>query len=251
MSNTIVDPLTTTPSAGLSESERVLDTFIAPSKTFHDLLRSAAWWVPFVLMILGSVSVAYTVDRQVGFQRVTEIQMHQSPAREEQINKLPPDQKAQALARGAAVTKYTTYYGVPVILIIFFAVYALILWGSFNFGLGAQTSYKQVFALTFYAALPYLIRSLLTIVTLALGSNTDSFDQQNPVGTNPGYYLTDVAPWLHTLLSRFDLIDVWSLVLIVLGMSILARKSLAQSATVVVGLWCLMTVLLVGLKAVF
>jgi hypothetical protein len=30
--------------APLSEFERIIDTFIAPSKTFTDLRRSAAWW---------------------------------------------------------------------------------------------------------------------------------------------------------------------------------------------------------------
>ena len=30
---------------GLSEVERVVDTFIAPTKTFTDILRSASWWL--------------------------------------------------------------------------------------------------------------------------------------------------------------------------------------------------------------
>ena len=30
----------------LSQTERVVDTFLAPTKTFADVLRSASWWLP-------------------------------------------------------------------------------------------------------------------------------------------------------------------------------------------------------------
>ena len=38
----------------LSQAERVVDTFVAPRKTFTDIRRSASWWLPFVLMVLSS-----------------------------------------------------------------------------------------------------------------------------------------------------------------------------------------------------
>ena len=36
---------------GLSQVERVVDTFVAPSKTFTDILRSTSWWLPFLLLV--------------------------------------------------------------------------------------------------------------------------------------------------------------------------------------------------------
>ena len=36
---------------GLSQVERVVDTFVAPSKTFADILRSTSWWLPFLIQI--------------------------------------------------------------------------------------------------------------------------------------------------------------------------------------------------------
>ncbi len=41
--------------AGLSEGARLIDTFIAPTKTFTDLRRNASWWAPFALMAIVSV----------------------------------------------------------------------------------------------------------------------------------------------------------------------------------------------------
>lgn len=234
----------------LSEIERVVDTFVAPSKTFTDILRSASWWLPCILMILGSLASAYVVQHQVGFDRVNENQIHSSPKQEDALNQLPPEQRASRMAIGAKITGYISY-GIPVILIIGFAIYALILWGAFNFILGAATTFGQVFATCFYASLPYLLLNLLLILTLYFGGNAESYDYKNPVGTNLGYYMTDAAPWLKALLGRFDLIQLWTVALTVYGMAIVARKTIMQSAVVVVGLWLLMTVFTVGGAALF
>src|SRR6185437_3686991 len=94
---------------------------------------------------------------------------------------LTPEQKAQSVKVQVAVTKYISYGGVALIT-IFLALYSLILWASFNFGLGAKTTYGQVFAVTMYAALPYLVISILTILTLTLGGNAEAYDYKNPVG---------------------------------------------------------------------
>ena len=56
--------------AGLSQVERVVDTFIAPSKTFTDILRSTSWWLPFLLLVVVSLGATVVVDKQVGFERV-------------------------------------------------------------------------------------------------------------------------------------------------------------------------------------
>src|SRR5271170_5371195 len=79
---------------GLSQVERVVDTFVAPSKTFTDILRNTSWWLPFLLATLVSIGVTYTIDRQVGFGRVVENVILDSPKQEEQMQSLQPDQRA-------------------------------------------------------------------------------------------------------------------------------------------------------------
>ena len=63
---------------GLSQVERVLDAFVVPSKTFADILRSTSWWLPFLLAAVVSVGMAFTIDKQVGFDRVVENQIQAS-----------------------------------------------------------------------------------------------------------------------------------------------------------------------------
>jgi hypothetical protein len=237
-------------SPGLSQIERVVDTFVAPSKTFKDILRSASWWLPCVLMVIGSLLSGFVVQKQVGFDRVNENQIHASPKTEDQLNQLPPDQKQQRLAIGAKITGIITY-AIPVIILISMAIYALILWGCFNFVLGSQTTFWQVFAVSFYAALPYLILNVLLIATLYFGGNAEAYDYKNPVGTNPAYFMPDAGPVIKAILGELDVIKLWTLALQVIGMAIIAKKTITQSALVVVGLWAIRVILTVGAAAAF
>ncbi len=109
--------------------------------------------------------------------------------------------------------------------------------GVSTFVLGARTTYGQVFAVSWYAALPYLVTSLLGMITLLSGANVDAYDIRNPVGTNLAYYLPDAPPMVRATLTQADLIHLWSVVLTIIGMSIVAKKSIGQSAAMVVAWW--------------
>jgi len=238
----------TTGGRGLSEVERVADTFIAPSKTFTDILRSTRWWVPFVLMVLVTLGTTVVVDRQVGFERVAENQVHQSPKQEERMSSLTPEQKT-AQFRGMAKGYRYSSYGSFAFILIFVSIEALLFWASFNFGLGAQTTFGQMFAVVMYASLPKLLTGILTIVTLMFGNSADSYDMKNPVGTNAAYFMPDGAPWLKSVLSFFDVIGIWTLILLVIGTAIVARVSMGKAAAVVVGWWAVGMLISVGVAA--
>jgi hypothetical protein len=235
---------------GLSEMERVVDTFVSPTATFNDIRRSASWWLPFVLIALFSTAATFTIDRHVGFARVAENQVQASPSQAEQLASLTPEDRASQMEKRAIGTKYFSY-GLPIFLLLIFAIYSAIILGSFNLALGAKMTYGQVFAVTIYSSLPYLLTSLLTIVTVAFGNNAETFNMQNPVGTNLAYFLPDAAPWLKALLTQFDVIKLWSLVLSVLGFKIVSGKSMGQSAAVVVGWWLLIVLVGVAVAAAF
>ncbi len=245
--DTFAAPPTTT---GLSQAARVVDTFLAPTKTFADIRRNASWWLPFLLLVIGSCCVGLTVQKQVGFERAFVNHLHTTPAQEDQLNQLPPEQKSARIAVSAKVTQGITF-AFPILLAVGFAVYALIMWGIFNFVLGAATTFAQVYAVTWYAALPYLFISLLTIITLLFGGNAENYDYANPIGTNLGYYMPDAGPGLRAVLASFDVIKLWSLVLQVVGMAVIAKKTILQSAVIVVGWFLLLVGVSAGLAAAF
>jgi hypothetical protein len=234
---------------GLNQMERVVDTFVAPTATFKDILRSTSWWLPFVLLLVSSIGTGVVVERQVGFEQVYQNQVRMSPKTQERMADMTPQQRAQGEKISIAATKYFTY-GSFVAITVFLALYSLLLWASFNFGLGARTTFSQVFAVTMYASLPYLLISLLTVLSLCFGGNAEGYDYKNPVATNLAYILPDIAPWMKGLLQSFDIVKLWSVVLQVIGMAIIAKKTIAQSA-VIVGIFWLIGVVVTIAGAAF
>ena len=82
-------------SAPLSEGARVINTFIAPSKTFSDLHRNANWWAPWLLISIFALLFVYAMDRQVTFDQITRNEIARSP-RADQFDKLPAEQQAKS-----------------------------------------------------------------------------------------------------------------------------------------------------------
>jgi hypothetical protein len=233
---------------GLSQVERVVDTFVAPSKTFTDILRSTSWWLPFLLLVLVTLASTVVVEKQVGWERVAENQIRQNPKQEEAMASLTPEQRAGRMQVTAKIYRYTSY-GSFVFILVFVAIFALIYWASFNFGLGAKTTFGQMFAVSMYASLPRLLIGILSILTLLFGNSAESYDMRNPAGTNLAYFMPDSGPALKAALGFFDLIGFWQLVLLVIGTAIVAKVSTGKAAAVVVGWWLLGMLISVGIAA--
>jgi hypothetical protein len=233
---------------GLSQVERVVDTFIAPTKTFTDILRSTSWWLPFLLLVLVTLGSTLTMEKQVGWERVAENQVHQNPKQEEAMANLTPEQRTGRIQVAAKIWRYLSY-GSFALILMFAAIFSLIYWASFNFGLGAKTTFSQMFAVSMYASLPRLLIGVLSILTLLFGNDAESFDAKNPVGTNLAYYMPDSGPALKAALSFFDVIGLWQLVLLVIGMAIVAKVSTGRAAAVVVGWWLLGLLVSVAIAA--
>jgi hypothetical protein len=233
---------------GLSQVERVVDTFIAPKRTFTDILRNTSWWLPFLLLVLVSLGTSAVVEKQVGWERVSENQIHQNPKQEERMASLTADQRATQMRLSGTITRYISY-GSFAFILVFVAIFALIYWASFNFGLGAKTTFGQMFAVCMYASLPRLLTGILSMVTLMFGNSADSYDIRNPVGTNLAYFMPDAGPALKAALSFFDVIGLWQLVLLVIGTAIVAKVSTGKAAAVVVGWWVLGMIISVGIAA--
>jgi hypothetical protein len=226
-------------SAGLSQVERVVDTFVAPTKTFTDIRRNASWWLPFLLSILVSLAFVTSIDRKIGFDQVAQSNVNRSAQTQQRMSALTDAQREQSIHTIAGFTRVVSYL-YPVIGLIFAVICAGILMLTFNFGLGAKASYKEYLAVWFYAGLPFLIKLLLAAIAIFAGVSAEQFDINNPVGTNVGWYLTsDVPLWLRTLFSSADIFTLWVVVLLIIGCSTIARVKRSSAAIVIIGWWVL------------
>src|SRR5450432_4944057 len=124
-------PMPAPESAPLSQGARIVNTFLAPSKTFADLNRSAAWWAPFLLMIVVSTIFVYTAGQKIGFRKIMENQMQAQPKQQERLEKLPADQREQQLEGGAKFTQIISY-AFPVITLLIWLIIATALFVTFK-----------------------------------------------------------------------------------------------------------------------
>lgn len=230
------------PGQGLSQMERVVDAYVAPTKTFTDIRRNASWWLPFLLGIIVSLFFVYAIDRQIGFEQVAQANINRSAAGQQRMNSLPEAQRQQTLHTIAVSTRIISY-SYPVITLIFALLASAILMASFNFGLGASASFKEYLAVWFYAGLPFLIKYLLAAIAIFAGASAEQFDMNNPVGTNIGWYLpSDVPLWVRTVLASVDIFTIWVVILLIIGCATIARVKRSRAAIVVVGWWVLIIV---------
>lgn len=233
----------------LTQAQRVAYTFTAPSKTFNDIRRCASWWLPFLLGALVTYGFVFALQSRVGWDRVAENAMKQNPRAEEQMANASPEQRASILSISKKITM-GALYGSPVLALIAAAVFALVLWGTINFVFGGEATFIQVFAVWMYGTLPLAIKGILIAITLFAGIDPESFNLENPIGTNLGYFLPSETPrWLSTFASSIDLFSLWSYVLVGIGLAIVARVKRSSGLLAVFGWWALLLLIRVGWTA--
>jgi hypothetical protein len=230
--------------APLSEGARLIDTFIAPSKTFTDIRRNASWWAPWILTSIFSVVFMYAVGSQIGFEQVSKNQIAHSK-QADQFEKLPPDQQASRLQTSAKIIKVFAY-GSPVFILFYALISTLILWATFKVAAGAETTFGQAYAIGMYAWLPGLVGAILGIVSLYAGVNPEGFDMNNPVGTNLAYYLDPetTGKFLRGMASSLDVLTIWTLILTGIGYACTSKVKKSTAITIVVAwylVWKLLT----------
>ena len=234
----------------LTEVERVVDTFVAPSKTFTDIRRNANWVVPWLLMSIFGLALVFVVDRKLGMQTAYENQLRLSPKQWDKYDQLPPDQKATQMRVGTTITRYFAY-GSPLLTIIFIGVIAGVLMATFNFGLGAEVKFKQAMAISMYAFLPSIIKSLIAIGVVGMGA-AEGFTFQNPVASNLGGLVDPTSShFLYSILTSIDIFNIWILVLTGIGYSCVTRVKRGTCMAVVLGWWAVVSLVAAAFGALF
>jgi len=238
------------PEAGpLSQGARIVNTFIAPSKTFADLRRSASWWAPYLLLFVSTLLFAYVVDQKIGFHQVVENQIQASPKATQRMEQMPPDQRAKAIDGQVMGTRYFTY-GFQIFLLVFYLIFAGIYLATFKFGAGADITYKVSLAIIIYAALPQVLKTILAIVSIMAGASAEAFTLQNPVATNPGYFLNPAdSPFLFGVASGLDIFAIWTVVLTAIGFSVAGKVKRSTAMFIAFGWYIAITLFFSGLGA--
>ena len=251
---TPVSPASTLEPAPLSQGARIVNTFIAPSKTFTDLRRRTSWssWLaPFVLVAIVWVAFVYTVDKKIGFRKITEDQIQTIPKVADQFEKMSPEQRNQQIAARTIGTRYFDY-GKAVLRFAWFALIAGVLLVSFKFGAGADVSFKTSLAVVVFASLPMAIQLLLGIASLLAGMSPDGYTPDNPIASNPAYFMNPADSLVrYSAAAPFDVFAIWTLCLAAIGFSVVGKVKRGTAFGVVFGWYILLALVGIGIAAAF
>ncbi len=253
MSDPIVQPVSEPiPEPGLSQIQRVIYTFTAPSKTFNDIKAGhRSWWMPFLIAVIVGYMFFAAVYFKVGMQQAVENQIHLDPKQEQQIADAPPDRRAMIMK----ISLYTTegiFIASPLLVLAVVALLSLGLWGTINFGFGGKATYGSIFCTWMYASLPSVLKALLGIIVIFVSPTPESFNLKNYAPTNIASFLSplETNKAIYALLSSLDVITIWFLVLLAIGTAIVAGTKRGSGYIAVFGWWILFVLIGVGIAAV-
>ena len=239
---------------GLSQWQRVANTFTAPSKTFEDIKRgNKSWWMPFVIAALVSYLFFAAVFVKIGMQKVVDNQIKLDPKTEERLAQVPAEQRETQMKISLYITE-GVFIAKPALMLAGVALMSLGLWGTINFVFAGKATYGSIFTVWMYAGLPGIIKAVLGIVVIFAGIEPDSFNIKNFAPTNLAAFVfpnpAEANKALYSLMNSLDVVTIWTLVLLAIGTATVAGVKRNSGYIAVFGWWAIFVLIGVGIAAV-
>jgi hypothetical protein len=167
------------------------------------------------------------------------------------MDNLAPEERVQQMQKRATATKVISYV-VPVFILFIWLIIAAVLFGTFKFAAGADISFKVAFAIVVFAGLPNLLKSVLAMLSVVGGMSPESFSFQNPIATNPGYFMNPAGNvFLFSVASSIDIFMIWTLVLTAIGFTCVSKVKSGTAYAIVFGWWAVFTLAGAAIGAAF
>jgi hypothetical protein len=97
-----------------------------------------------------------------------------------------------------------------------------------------------------------MLKTLLSLISVAAGMSPDSFSFQNPIASNPGYFMSPAGNvFLYSVATGLDIFVIWTLVLTAIGFTCVSKVKSGTAYAIVFGWWAAFTLLGAALGAAF
>ena len=209
-----------------------------------------SWWLPFVIYIILGYAFFGVISTKIGMRQVTENQIHLSQKTQDRLAQLTPEQREMQMKISTTVTTWV-FYLTPALLLIIGVVVSAVMLGTINFGFGGKATFGGVYSMWMYAMLPSMVKTLLGIAVVLAGAAPESFNVKNYAPTNLGAFLspTDTGAALYSLASSIDIITIWCLVVMGIGLATVAGVKRSSGYISVFAWWILVVLIGVGSAA--
>ncbi len=210
-------PSTEAPSLGLVA--RIIGVIFSPTETFKDVARHPRP-VGVLAVVCLAIGLAAGLPQftQVGRQAAIDMQVEQI----ERFSGQPvtPEMYAQMEARagaGAYTSMIGVFIGVPVVVLIFSAVY----WAIFNVVLGGTASLKEVLGVTAHAQ---VIGALGAVVGVPIQLMQGVLTQSGPFNLGALVPMLEPDSLLAVFLGAISVFSLWQAVVNGLGLAVLYKR---------------------------
>ncbi|NQT25082.1 YIP1 family protein [candidate division KSB1 bacterium] len=218
---------------------RIVGIFSAPTETFESINRKPTWLMPFLIVVILTITMQYFV-RDIGMKDQV-AKMEARGMSDEQLEMVKKQMSGPA--------QYIGIVAIPVVTLAIWAIISGILMLGTNTAMGGQATFKKMFAVQAWSSLVGMLGGILkTVLIISKGSTQGVATSLAIILPTPA--LAETPPVMYRLLSKFDVFTIWALVLWVIGIAAVGNLDTKKSATVVIAIWVLWIILSVALGGV-
>lgn len=231
---------------------RLVGVLVSPTATFRKIAERPTWAVALVvLLVLGGV-VAFVAVQKLDVEAQRDVIRESIEERQGLRGEELERQVDQIMGVNRTLAPFTPIFGIAfgalgyLLIALLFMVGARLLDGEIDF--------RRSLATTVHGMVPHGVAALLTIPLLVAQESVDPelLQSGSLLASNLRFLAPeDASAVVTTLLSSVDLFAIWSVVLLVIGYSVVARISKGAAGGLVLVAWLLWIGIKVGLGAAF
>ena len=216
-----LSPSIAPPRRGLAA--RVIGVLTSPRATYADIAARPRWLgVMLVVMVATIVPVMWLLQTEVGRRAGLDMQLQTL----ESFGQTVSDEQYRQMERMAPYTPYFTAASQMVALPLATLAVAGIVFGIFNGGLGADATFRQVFAVVAFSG---VVTGLRTLFSTPLNYARESMSNPTSLAAALPFFADNTFG--ARLLGSIDLFFIWWVVSLAIGLGVLYKRRTAPIAT--------------------
>jgi hypothetical protein len=220
---------------------RVAGVVFSPRATYADVAaRPRCLAVLALIVVWGSMSVYALLSTQVGQDAMVERQVRQTEAFGRQVT----DAQYEQIQRMAPYGKYFAVGFQFTILPLAAAIVSGLAFVVFNVVMGGDASFKQVFAVVVHSG---VILTLLQTVGLPLAYARETLSSATTLAVFAPFL--DESSFAARLLGAVDLVFIWWIVSLAIGLGVLYRRRTGPIATTLLAVYLAIGVVIAAVQS--
>jgi hypothetical protein len=203
---------------------RLLGALVSPVKTFKSIAERPTWIVVMVVMALLGTGIGQLVNARADQRAMIEKQVKKFGGN---LTEKQLDEAVERAAHPKPLVRALSIVAGLVLQGIFYLFPAFLFWLIFKVT-GSEMPFKSSLSTYLYASLPAGIAILLTIPVVLSRASVQPLEAMTGglLASSPAFLLPESASAsMKAVLATFDVFNLWTVVLYVLGYRIVARVS--------------------------